>query len=451
MWALAAALCVLLTATAITESKWIYLGFLSVPFIIYVSLKKPFVFPFGFYVLSIPFESLLVMTGSQHGATFARGLGILTILVLALKFGFERKLRTPDKVTLWWLLYAGYCIISTTWAISPGSPVVRIQTIAGLALLYLAVSAYPVQKKEYDVLMWFVLAGGVLAAALTIYGYQKGIEMGETARVSFSSLRESGSFDTPDNGLPFAMLLPFSVCLGMLLKKREMSGKILFFLMLLMIFAGIILTGSRGNLAGCLAIGFVFFIYTKYKLRFGLVAAAVLITMVMITPQFYIDRVDNSVSSHADGRSDIWYVGMHALEKYWLFGAGLDSFPNAYTEFVNYTPAFMGLDRAPHNIFVGNFVELGVVGIFLLLAALIKHYFAVNQTGRKDSIDQTVLKAAFWGIMVGSFSLDSVWSKTFWLLWMLITMQKKIAGNSRLSRTHQEIIMRPVHTQRIRG
>lgn len=429
MWVLATGLCVLLTAIAVTEAKWIYLGLLYFPFVIYGSLRKPFLFPFGAYVLSIPFENLLVMTGAQHGATLTKLLGIFTIFILAIKCGFERKLRTPDKVTLWWVLFVLYCLASTTWAISPDSPFVRIQTILGLLVLYMVVSSYPVQKKEYDMMMRFILAGGVVAAALTIYGYHMGMEeFGGAARVSLVSVRENGSFDTPDNGLPFAMLIPFSVCLGMVLKKGSPLRRLMFFLFLLMIFIGVILTGSRGNLAGCLAIIAVFFIHAKNRVRFGIAAALILIAMTLITPQFFIDRIDESVNSHADGRTDIWHVGMHALDKYWLMGAGLDSFPNAYTEYVNYSPAFMGLNRAAHNIFVGNFVELGIVGISLMFAAMIGHYNAAGRTGRRDSMDRVVLKAAFWGIMIGSLSLDSLWTKTFWLLWMMIAMQKNIAA-----------------------
>src|SRR5208337_2962211 len=75
----------LFMAIGITEVKWAYMMLLFTPFIIFISLKKPFIFPFGLYVFSIPLETLLVMSGSEHGATVTRVLGIITILALALK------------------------------------------------------------------------------------------------------------------------------------------------------------------------------------------------------------------------------------------------------------------------------------------------------------------------------------------------------------------------------
>jgi len=285
-----------------------------------------------------------------------------------------------------------------------------------------------VQKKEYDMLTWFILSGGALSAILIIYGYHKGMaEFGDVARVSLASLKNDSGSGSADNGLSFTMLLPVSICLGMLLKKGKPLMKIFFFAVLLILFFGVILTGSRGNLAGCLVILLYFFIFTRKKLRFGIFAAATLIIMLLMTPQFYIDRINNSVESHADGRTDIWYVGWKALDKYWLFGAGLDAFPKAYNEFINYSPSFMGLGRAPHNVLVGSFVDFGIIGMSLIIISLIKHYAALRRRNRNCNIDHVVLKGAFWGIMVASLSMDSIWTKTFWLLWMLIIMQKYIS------------------------
>ena len=114
------------------------------------------------------------------------------------------------------------------------------------------------------------------------------------------------------------------------------------------------------------------------------------------------------------------------MAKYWLHGAGLDSFPAAYTEFMKYAP-YMGQNRAPHNIFVGMSVELGIIGIFFMIMALVKHYTSLVPKGGSYDNDQIILKAAFWGIIIASLSFDSVWFKSFWLLWMMITMQKNIA------------------------
>jgi len=418
-------LSVLVAAIAITEAKWIYLGLIAAPFIIYVSLTRPFIFPFGIYVFSIPFENLLVLSGAAHGATLNRLMGIMTILVLALKCLFEKKLIVPDKITLWWVLFAAYCFLSVTWAIDPELPVVRIQSIVGFILFYLVVSSYRVQEKEYETLLWCILLGGALSALLTVYGYQKAIELGSAGRVSLMSIKDTGSV-VSINKQAFDMLLPVSICLGMLVRKQTSLARTFLFVTLVTLCFSIILTGSRGSTAGCLGILATFFFLSKKKVSFGMFAVVILLILASLTPQFFVDRLNNAVGSHADGRADIWYVGWKAMAKYWLHGAGLDSFPAAYTEFMKYAP-YMGQNRAPHNIFVGMSVELGIIGIFFMIMALVKHYTSLVPKGGSYDNDQIILKAAFWGIIIASLSFDSVWFKSFWLLWMMITMQKNIA------------------------
>ncbi|MDA8172454.1 MAG: O-antigen ligase family protein [Nitrospiraceae bacterium] len=432
-----------LVAIAITQVEWSYAALLlCAPFIVYLAMKRPFIFPFGLYVFSIPFENLLVMNGSAHGATLTRLLGVMAILALLLKGAFERRLKKPDKIDLWWILFTLYCLLSILWSISSSLPLVRVQTIIGLIGLYVVASSYRVQGKEYESVKWLILAGGALSSIFTIYAYHKGlVNFGEAERVSLMSL-DSASGIGGANKQAFDMLLPLSVCMGMLLKKGRPLAKGSLFLVLFVMFFGIMITGSRGGLAAAIVVLLCFIFYSKNRLKFAAAASIILVTTFAMTPQFYLDRINRSAETHASGRTDIWRVGLKAMEKYWLFGAGLDCFPNAYTEFVNYSPVYMGFDRAPHNIFVGTFVELGIIGGLLMVIALIKHYAtighyaAIGGKGGRPGADQIILKAAFWALLVGGLSQDVVWYKSFWLLWMMIVMQKYASqtGGDRLDR-----------------
>lgn len=414
----------IILAAAITEIKWIYAAaILLAPLLIYLSFKKPFVFPLGIYAFSIPFENLLVMSGAAQGATLTRYLGILAIVSLLLKGLYEKKIKAPGKIHIWWLLFSIYCVISTLWAISGTTPSVRIVTIIGLALLYLVATSYQATASEYKTLKWLIFSGGLLSSVLTIIAYHQGlIDFGEVERVSLMSLDGSGIGGA--NKQAFDMLLPFSICLGMLFEKGKTLTKGFFLASLLLMFFGIVITGSRGGLAAAIVV-LVYFIFSfKNKLKSALIGVTILLASFAATPQFYLDRINRSFASHASGRFDIWHVGIMALKKYWLFGAGLDCFPNAYTEFVNYTPVFMGFDRAPHNIFIGTFVELGIIGSVLFLIALYKHYFSIRPSLGKKGSDLIILSAAFWGILTGGLTQDVIWYKSFWLLWMMILIQK---------------------------
>ncbi len=428
VWIILAALAVMLTASAIMEMKWRYLVILIAPFLIYLSFERPFIFPFGLYAFSIPFENLLVMSGAKEGATLTKVLGVATILALVPQCLFNGRLKNLDKAALLWISFALFCFLSVTWAASPELPVQRLPTIIGLAGLYVIASAFRVQKKDYEMLKWCILSGGVIASILTIYGYQHAVTEFGAERISLMALGDDGNSLAGVNKQAFDMLLPVSICLGMMLGKGKLFAKSLFFLVFVVMFFGVFLTGSRGGLFGCLGVLLCFIIFTKKRIKFGILIAVTLIAMLSVMPHFYMERIYEAANSHADGRTDIWRVGWNALKKYWLFGAGLDGFPKAYSEFVDSTAVFKGLDRAPHNIFLGNFVELGIVGISLMIAALIKHYHALRPKTEGDDLDLVVLKAAFWGIMISSLALDVTWYKTLWLLLTMIMMQKYISG-----------------------
>src|SRR4030067_3501259 len=88
----------LIIGAALADAKWLYLGVPLIPFMIILSLRKPFIFPFGAYAFLLPFDSLLSLTGSARGPTLTKFLGIFTILILLFKGAFEKKLKRPDKV-----------------------------------------------------------------------------------------------------------------------------------------------------------------------------------------------------------------------------------------------------------------------------------------------------------------------------------------------------------------
>ena len=131
------------------------------------------------------------------------------------------------------------------------------------------------------------------------------------------------------------------------------------------------------------------------------------------------------LDSGGAGRSTIWYVGLKALEKYWAFGAGLSNFPIAYGE-VAFLDTSKGWYRGAHNIYIELLVEFGIAGFSLMILAIMKHYQIMRSRFVRYNSNSIMLKASFWAIMGSSFFLGTFWSKSFWLLWMLIIMNKNV-------------------------
>jgi len=402
----------------IALEEWLYAMVVVSPLLVYLCIKKPFVFPFGLYVFFLPFDAVLSVTGSAHGATLTKFMGILTILVLLLKGAFEKKLKPPDNASLWWMLFVMYGLFSILWAIQPELVFSRMRTVVGLLVFYLLAASYDIKKSEFETLKWCVLAGGFLAAILSIYSYASLETIGRTS-IRF------GERSARLNVFAFSLIIPISICVNNILKQNKILVKSLFGIVISAMLFSIVITGSRGGMLGVAVIFIVYIISIKQKITFGTVAIMIGLTLMPFVPDLFLERWGIAVETGGAGRLSIWNIGLFALKKYWLYGAGFSNFSNAYDEFFNSASfLYIKTSRAPHNIFLGIFVELGVIGFSLMVLAMIKNYQAIRSRFNHYSINKVTLRASFWGILACSFFLDTLIYKSFWLLWMMIIMHK---------------------------
>jgi O-antigen ligase len=414
-------LCAIMTGMSIAYGNWLYAGVMFIPLVIYLCIMKPFIFPFGVYVFLLPFDEILK---NKTGGALTKYLAILTVLVFFLKGAIEKKFKQPDIIVIWWILFIIFSLLSITWAIQPELIFGRIKNAFGFLLLYLLMASYQIQKKDYDLLKRYIFIGGSIAALLITYSYFNHVSAfgyGDRVSLSFGENRVSL------NSQAFTLLIPFTICISVILEQKTKLMKGLFVIILLVIIFSIILTGSRGNLSAALTILLIYFLYirnVKKKIVFGFTIVLALLIIIPLIPEFMIERITSSSEDHASGRFDIWIVGLKALKKYWLYGAGLDNFPKAFTEFVTYQYGYLNNDRASHNIFLGIFVELGIIGISLLILGFVKHYRAIGISSQ--TANTIMLKAAFWGIIIAGLTIDIMWDKETWLLWMMILMNRYI-------------------------
>jgi O-antigen ligase len=417
-WIAIGMFCFIMTVIAIAYEKWIYLGALSAPLLIYLCVEKPFIFPFGAYVFLVPFDQLLSVGDFAGGLTLTKLLGIITVPVLLLKGSFENKIQRPDSATFLWILFVLYGSLSALWAIQPELVVARIPTAAGLMLLYLAAASYKIRKDEIDMLKWCILGGGLLAAVLTIYNFRSSETV---ARATI----QVGDRSALLNQLPFDLLLPVSICLEKVLDKKKVMTKAIFGFSLCVIAFAIITTGSRGALLALGAIIVVYVISIRQKVSIGTILLILGIIVVTTTPAFFLERIGETMETGGAGRTTIWLNGLNALKNYWLIGAGLNNFAEAYREFAYFTPLSSGIGRAAHNIYLEIFVELGITGFVLMIWGIGKHYKAIRPRFVRPDSEQVMLKAALLGMLASSFFLDTFWYKSFWVLWMMIVMHAK--------------------------
>ncbi|MCF6148008.1 MAG: O-antigen ligase family protein [Candidatus Kuenenia sp.] len=419
-------------ANVIVDFNIIYFGIILLPFLIYLAVEKPFIFPFGAYVFLLPFDSVLSVVGSAKGATLTKFLGVLTILVLLLKGIFENKLRKPNIICLWWLLFILYGCVSLFWAIEQSAVMSRIPTAVGLLILYLIVASYQITESEYQILKLFIVAGAFLGSLFLIYLHYKGIFVGgERTTITI------GDRIADPNGIAFCLLIPITVCMEMILRsKKTKMVQGLFLIIFGIITFGVILTGSRGGLLGVLIIFIVYILFSKQRKMLGALLVLITVVSIIFTPDFFIDRIKDTIETHSGaGRESIWKVGLLMLKKYWMLGAGLNNFHFAYNDFAFFGSGFKGFGRGSHNIYLGNFVEMGVLGFSFMILAMWKHYQSIYSKMLQEKTGIIMLKSSFWAILATSFFLDTCWTKSFWLLWVMIIIHENIMNKENSFKT----------------
>jgi len=418
IWILCVIFVAIITGVAIVNAKWLYTGILLIPLLIYLCINKPFIFPFGLYVLLLPFDSILSVTGSNKGATLTKFLGILTMAVLLFKGVFENKIKWPDKTSYWWIFFMAYASLSLLWVTDIGSALSILPTAAGLFIFYLVSASYETKKSEFNTLKWFILIGGFISVIYEIYQYMKG-SYGMEGRMTL----EVGERSTDPNMFAFSLIIPISVCIQTLIEQKVNIIKGLLVVVFGVMLFGLIITGSRGGFLGIVVMFYIYILSFKHKVKLGTILIVIGIILSSFIPDFFVERWADTGGA---GRTTIWYIGLKALEKYWFFGAGLNNFPNAFNEFAHYATYFNKFDRGAHNIYLEILVSYGIIGFFLLVASLTKHYRAAMSRFTQYKLDSIMLKASFWAILISSFFLGTFWSKSFWLLWMLIIMYKNV-------------------------
>ena len=422
IWVVTGVFIVSVMGLAIAYEEWKYLVILSLPLLIYLSVIKPFMFPFGAYLFLIPFDSVLSVTGSSKGTTLTKLLGIGTILILMVKGSFERKLQWPDKATLFWALFVILGFASITWAMSAASVISILSTAIGLLALYIVISSYSMDEVEFKTCKWYILMGGVFCSIYAIYSFSSGIFYESSMRATISLDERT----TDPNHFAFSLLLPISLGIENIFEERRLKRKALLIAILGMMIFSVIISGSRGGLLGVLVIFLVYIFLIKKRLLLLILIALLGILLIEFTPDYFFERIENTAESGGAGRVTIWTYGLAILKHNWLYGVGLNNFPKAYGEFAHFTPLTTAIYRGAHNTYIQTLVELGIIGFSVMILSIVTHYKLLTQKRPHPDIDRTMLKASLWGILVTSFYLDTIWTKSFWLLWMMIIIYNNV-------------------------
>jgi hypothetical protein len=371
------------------------------------------------YAAVVPFNDLLI---SGRGATITKDLAAVAGATLILSLILKRQLVKPPRVMPALIALTLYVGATIFWAIDqPGafnSYLIYLTYIA----LFAVVAFYPFEPRDVKVVFAGFIAGPLAAAAYGLYFYTHvqwtGIRLFEVAQQTADA-----------NQFAAALIAPTAMIFMLFLRARG-GAKLLWAAAVTLVFVGILLTGSRGSTAGALAAVLFLLWRPPYKTA-ALVIPLVCVVAVLFSPVG--DRLMHPDTVSFDGRMDIWKVGIASLHQYWLAGAGIGNFGDAFSQYFLRTPHVpLPWDRAAHSVLVQSVVEYGVIGLLLVIAVW---YYMLQELAHVVSdrltIDLcTALRAGVVGLFVAGFALDLMMYKYTWLTFSLIAMMRAMLVNA---------------------
>jgi hypothetical protein len=382
------------------------------PMAAFLALRYPLIFPFGLYVALMPFDAILSVSS---GATIVRLLGAFTGLALAVRILVLRRFVLPAPAWYLWVAYVSWAGFSLMWSSDlPESQRVFTIFVQNFAVLSL-IAIYPVQRRELKWLLGITITAGMLAGAYAVLKFQQtGGDLAE-GRVSFTS----GGLSVDPNFFATSFLLPLALALGVAIATRRPLLRLACWGCVAVMMIGVLLSGSRG---GFIAVGIVFVYFairSKSRIQIAAISAACL-ALTIAYPKVWVRFLnDPERDGSGSGRTLIWHVGVQALRHTWLFGNGIGSFPETYARYFlsAYQHVSQGWHRPAHNVLLSSVVEVGIIGLGVLLYAWFcsVRQLSIIPLGSKYYPIRIAVEATLLGLFAQALFIDPMWIKYYWL------------------------------------
>ncbi len=399
------------------------IGAVTLPILFGLSLFAPLLFPFGAYAFLTPFDAVLKVGAA---ATVTKLFGAASAAALLFYILRSKRYSDPDRSVAMWFVYALWITASAFWAIDPKQSLDVIPTVLLLFGLYAVISLIRTDMRTLTTVVQLTMVGGAAAAAYVLYLYHSGVAIKEN-RMWLAT----GNVNWNPDYLAGTMLLPAAIALMSIVFGKTLGTRVLAFICGGIILPVFVLTGARGPELGLIVMIVYLLVREPNRARLawpvGIVAALGLAYAAPTLGQ----RWANALSTGGAGRTDIWHVGFVAFKQNWLFGVGYNNFPLAYDRawIQVFQPQYIGWGHVSHNIIVGHAVELGVIGLALLLMGWFWQFRALRGIPISDPRYRLrlVLEASIIGLFISGLFADMMLQKCVWLAFMLVSLTRNAA------------------------
>lgn len=377
------------------------LGLAAVALLTVVGFRWPLL-PLVVFAALIPIEEAAVVEGFGTMSRFAA-------LLFLVAYGLPRigRLAFGAMPAAGWAFLA-WAIVSIGWAIDLPTAWGQLVTLLQLFLIALLVADFVSQRPEIvRPVLWVYSLSAAATAAISVAAF---IGYGGDTRAAAIENQNPAQFA--------AVLLPAAV-FG-LYELASGSRRLIGAAVAGVTTVAIVFSGTRGAwVALLLALLLVLLPQLRPRHRIaaisGLAVLFVALYQIPGVPELLVERVGTALSSGGAGRTDIWSVGATIYQSAPLLGVGYANFPIAYTADVvrvSSVSSYTLSGAAPHNALVGTLVELGPIGLGLLVLFLVP--LAVRRGWGPDA---PVVQAALVSLLSMALFLDVVGNrKQVWLV-----------------------------------
>jgi O-antigen ligase len=392
-------------------------GFLASPVLIWVALRWPYIFPYGLYVMLVPFDNMLKIGGS---GTLTKLLGILAVVAIGAHAFVMRRSSAPPRALWIWIGFLLWTLMGIMW--SPDVPAASLltQTLASLVLLYAVLSVAPVDEHDLRTICMFIVLGGVAASVYGMYVIHTSPQMtGDFGRLMITI----GDRTIDPNHFANSLLAPIALAFVTLTSSRRPAVIFGALVALAILLGGVLISLSREALLGSVIVVAVVIALSRHRIVGALIALPVLITVPLLVPAIGQRMAEAFVTGGA-GRASLWHVAWTSIQQKPFFGWGtagaIDALDSNFLRVYQAHPS--GWVITPHNTPLHVAVELGFIGLGFYVAAFVAAFLMLRVVPRLDRLwdIRVALTAALCALVFVGFFIDLESYKYVWLVLVTI-------------------------------
>lgn len=390
-------------------------GFALALLAILLALRMPYLFPYGLYIVLVPFDNMLKIGGGAGTVTKLLGIASTFFVVV---YAMRRKgLNRPPLSLYFWLAYLCWTLISMMWSPNLSEGMTNSAQTLSLIGMFAVLAVAPVGERDVRAICACIVFGGIASSIYGMYLLHQAPQLteGDLGRLMINV--DNRTIDA--NHFANAMLTPIALCLVTLLNARKPAVILGTIAALAILVAGVVMSLSREALLAVIIVVAVLIAFSKRRVLGAMIGIPLVVLAPILIPAIG-KRMSDAAATGGAGRTSVWRVAWVAFQQHPVFGWGSGGFGDSYDKYYLSVYQFYnaGWGRASHNTLIHAAVELGVVGLVLLCTAYALTLPQLANIHRGDSMFD--LRIAFTASIIAlgfiAFFIDVANYKYMWVV-----------------------------------